>query len=141
MSIAEKLTTIADNLQRVYEAGELVGFKNGKQAEYDAFWDTFQDYGNRRAYYQAFQKYWTDETYNPKYPIITDDGGNTNAYDIFAYNSNITDTKVDIDISRSKATRNLFVGCTNLVTVRKIITSETVTSFLVGLPTALNLKT
>jgi hypothetical protein len=29
---------------------------------YDTFWDTFQDYGNRRAYYMAFQKYWNDET-------------------------------------------------------------------------------
>ena len=39
MSIAEKLVTVAENEQKVYDAG--------KQAEYDAFWDNYQVYGNR----------------------------------------------------------------------------------------------
>lgn len=96
---------------------------------YDTFWDTFQDYGNRGIYFECFKVGWADENYNPKYPIVTSDSGNTNAYDIFAYNGNITDTKVDIDISKSKATRSLFMSCTKLVTIRKIITSEKVISY------------
>ena len=96
---------------------------------YDTFWDTFQDNGNRRIYFECFKLGWTDENYNPKYPIVTSDSGNTNAYDIFIYNNNITDTKVDIDISQSKSTRSLFMSCTKLVTIRKIITSEKVTSY------------
>lgn len=96
---------------------------------YDTFWDTFQDYGNRRIYVECFRRGWTDENYNPKYPIVPDDSGNTNAYDIFMYNENITDTKVDIDISQCKGTRCMFMGCKNLVTIRKIITSEKVTSY------------
>ena len=96
---------------------------------YDTFWDIFQDYGNRRTYQECFRRGWSDDNYNPKYPIVTDSSGNINAYDIFIYNSNITDTKVDIDISQSKTTRTMFLSCTNLVTIRKIITSENVTSY------------
>lgn len=125
MDIANKLNTIADNMTRVYEAGKAAGNDN----YYDTFWDIFQDYGNRGIYFECFKIGWTDENYNPKYPIVTSDSGNTNAYDIFAYNRNITDTKVDIDISRSKSTRALFIGCSKLVTIRKIITSKNITSY------------
>lgn len=50
MSIAEKLTTIAENELKVYEAGK----QAGKQEEYDAFWDGLQNYGNRTNYSRAF---------------------------------------------------------------------------------------
>lgn len=42
MSIAEKLTTIAENEQRVFEAGQKV--------ESNLFWDGLQEYGEREAY-------------------------------------------------------------------------------------------
>ena len=84
MSIAEKLITIAENEQMVYEAGHTkgfdVGYENGygvgyeegkaeggnteeayndgyeagQQDEYDRFWDNAQDYGNRENYNFAF---------------------------------------------------------------------------------------
>ena len=38
MSIEEKIETIAKNVPEVYEAG--------KQAEYDRFWDEYQENGN-----------------------------------------------------------------------------------------------
>ena len=38
MSIAEKLTTIAENEQKVYDAGQ--------KSEYDRFWDSYR--GSRR---------------------------------------------------------------------------------------------
>ena len=60
MSIAEKLTTVAENVPKVYEAG--------KKSEYDKFWDSFQDYGNRVSYAYGFVG-WTLETFKPKYDI------------------------------------------------------------------------
>lgn len=101
MSIEEKLTTIAENQRRVYDAGYAVadhhgqitanlryqegleeGYQSGKtdgilqgeQNAYDAFWDNSQQNGNRTNYTQGFSGYgWTDETFKPKYPIIANE--------------------------------------------------------------------
>ena len=63
MSIADKLTTIAENEVKVYEAG--------KNAEYDAFWDTFQQNGSKTIYRNAFANTgWTPEIFKPKYKIV-----------------------------------------------------------------------
>ena len=63
MSKAEKLTTIAENEQKVFEAG--------KQAEYDRFWDSYQENGNKTNYLYAFAgKGWNNETFKPKYDLI-----------------------------------------------------------------------
>ena len=60
MSIAEKFEIIAD---AVYD--------KGKQSEYDAFWDKFQQSGNRRSYaYGIGGLGWTKETFKPKYDLI-----------------------------------------------------------------------
>jgi hypothetical protein len=68
MSIAEKLVTIAENEQKVYEAGQ--------QAEYDRFWDNYQRNGNRKNYRYAFYgQGWTLETFKPKYDLIVTDNG------------------------------------------------------------------
>ena len=62
MSIAEKIQTIAENEQLVYEAG--------KQAEYDRFWDLYQENGNRTLYQFAFAgSGWNEENLKPKYDI------------------------------------------------------------------------
>lgn len=57
MSIAEKFETIADE---VYDAG--------KKAEYDAFWDNFQNNGERNDYRYAFAM-WADDIFYPKHDI------------------------------------------------------------------------
>lgn len=62
MSIAEKLTTIAENEQKVYDAGQ--------KSEYDRFWESYQENGNRTNYNGAFYgKGWSNETFKPKYDI------------------------------------------------------------------------
>ena len=61
MNIAEKLTTIAQNEQKVYDAG--------KQAEYDRFWDAYQENGTRNQYEYAFAD-WREEAFKPKYSMI-----------------------------------------------------------------------
>lgn len=98
--IATKLTTIAENQQKVYDAGYAKGQAEGgdtdaayqqgvtvgKQAERDRFWDSYQQGGNRTDYSNAFSgKGWTKETFNPKYDIVA-----SQAYMIFRY-TGITD--------------------------------------------------
>ena len=84
MSIAEKLQTIAENEQRVYDAGYAKGqaeggdttaaydegFEAGKKAEYDAFWDEYQQNGNRTNYIFGFAGIcWNVSTLKPKYDL------------------------------------------------------------------------
>lgn len=115
MSIAEKLTQIAENESKVYEAG--------KQAEWGNFWDVFQGNGNRRNYYYAFNTRnssvdggWTDDIYNPKYPIVCEETtGNRPAAYTFYY-CKITDTKVPIYVINTTMD-NTFGGAGNLETI------------------------
>ena len=72
MSIQEKLTTIAENEQKVYDKGKA----DGKSAEWNALWDAFQQLGERNNYINAFSSRdgrartaWTKETFKPKYDI------------------------------------------------------------------------
>lgn len=60
MNITERILRAKADYDEVYDAG--------KQAEYDRFWDGYQDYGNRKDYGYAFYGVgWTDETYKPNY--------------------------------------------------------------------------
>ena len=73
MTDAEKLAKIAENQQKVYDAG--------KQAQYDEFWDTLQKNGTLTDYRGVFAgTSWTPELFNPKYPIKP-----TNAYNMFSW--------------------------------------------------------
>lgn len=86
MSIAEKLTQIAENVPKVYEAGYEKGkaegggdggsydegFEAGKKAEHDAFWDIIQMNGKRNNYNTAFAR-WGAEYIRPKYKVIPTD--------------------------------------------------------------------
>ena len=87
MSIAEKLTDIAENVQKVYDAGvsignelgQAAGYYEGSQegmtAEYNRFWGAYQDYGKRPNYENCFSgRGWNDETFKPKYDINTSSG-------------------------------------------------------------------
>ena len=71
MSLSEKLTAVAANMQRVYDAGAANG-----GGGMDAFWDVFQNNGNRKDYSYAFYGSltnddggWTDENLKPKYLV------------------------------------------------------------------------
>ena len=62
MSIADKLQTIAENEQKVFEAG--------KKSEYDEFWDKYQDNGNRVNYQYGFAgDGWNKNNFKPKYSM------------------------------------------------------------------------
>lgn len=112
MTTAEKLVKIAENEQKVYEAGQ--------KSEYDRFWDAFQDNGDVvQGAYLFSGRAWTDAVYNPKYPVRV-----TNCTNMYR-GCLITDTKVDIDVSNATGTY-AFNDAANLVNIRKLIVSEDV---------------
>lgn len=143
MSIAEKLTQIAENEQKVYEAG--------KKAEYDAFWDTYQANGSRTQYDTAFGgEGWTNETFKPKYDIkptratymfrVAKIAGDlveiceslgisldfsecVHMQELFSNAPNITRVGV-IDIRKATNVSNMFAW-SNAKTIDKIIVTET----------------
>jgi hypothetical protein len=131
MSIAEKLTTIADNQQRVYDAGYTAGqqagggydegYEAGKKAEYNEFWDAFQTRGSTDYLYGFAGAGWTDKTYNPKSDIKL----RYNAQMMYSY-ARITSTKITIDASAITANcAYIFANCSTLVTIPKLIVSAT----------------
>lgn len=62
MTIAEQITRAKADYDEVYQAG--------KKAEYDEFWDSFQDNGKRHQYIYGFASmYWNSTTFRPKYDI------------------------------------------------------------------------
>lgn len=86
MTVARKLQTIAENMQKVYEAGAGTGTGTGgnydegyqkgytdgeaagRENQQSDFWDAFQYNGDRVDYQFAFGgSGWTDETFKPKY--------------------------------------------------------------------------
>lgn len=60
MSISDKLTAIAENEQKVYDAGRMLGQSD--------IWDMVQNFGNRTNYGCAFDR-WSGKNFNPKYPM------------------------------------------------------------------------
>ena len=167
MSIADKLTTIAGNQHRIYQAGYdkgvsegggsaedyEKGVEDGKKAEYDAFWDAYQENGNRKNYRYAFYRScWNDTNFKPKYDIVPSADGQY----IFQ-NCAVTDMKsilerqgVTIDFSKTTSLyycfsgasvthlpelncvacanlQNAFNSCSNLVSIDKITISEKAT--------------
>lgn len=134
MSIAEKLTAIAENVSKVYEAGQ--------NAEYDRFWNGYQEDGNRRNYDYAFRgSGWTDETYKPKYPIIAigsleaayrqckitrltniETSGVTSFSTTFYLNSIAIYDK--LDFSKATNTQNAFAHSTAVHTIVELVSSD-----------------
>lgn len=57
----------------------LAPFEEGRKAEREHFWDIYQDYGRRTSYNQYTGAFlgpaWTDENFNPKYPLVPTDAG------------------------------------------------------------------
>lgn len=116
MSIAEKLTTIAENEQKVYDAG--------REAERDRLYEiSYSSMTYVSMFLYAFAGYaWTDETYNPTKAIVMN--SLTNAGFMFYY-SQITDTKVDINLGASAPAQSSSIFAhSKIKTIRKLIIPE-----------------
>lgn len=144
MNIAEKLTAIAENEQKVYDAGY-------SKAESD-FWDGFQNFGNRTRYTYAFDSCAGFEYINPKYLVKPTSAsvymfsGCTNLkrvdgskFDFSAIPENYTEynqglyalfnkcsslEEVDLDFQPTMSYAYFFAYCTNLKTIKTIRVSE-----------------
>lgn len=129
MSIAEKLVLIAENQQKVYDAGCSKGraegggtdasyndgYAAGEKAQYDAFWDAYQQNGNRTDYQMAFGGLgWTADIFKPKYTVIKP----SICSNMFFGNTNVTDLRhLEFDFSnmtKQNGANYMFYGCTNL---------------------------
>ena len=105
-----KTSAMPDGINDVYEAG--------KQAEYDRFWDIYQENGKRVRYDNAFTgDCWVDAIYNPKYPIIV--SGNGTAAAMFLNCFRLTSTKVPI-VLKTKNTTQAFSYLSVLKTIPSI---------------------
>ena len=108
MSIAEKLATVAEKMQKVFDAG--------KAAEQSDFWDVFQDYGNMQNYRYAFADgRFSDKTYKPKHPIRCSSGSSPGSY--MFYRAPISDTKVEI-YANTNNINYCFAENPNIITIR-----------------------
>ena len=138
MDFANELKTIADNTPKVYEAG--------KNAEREAFWQSFTVNGTRKQYrYACFNEGWNDTSFNPPDGLIVpndarymfENTGITHLYKRQVDFSKATDlrqvfnTSTSIryvecfDISSSNAgLGSTFGGCTNLETLTMQTTSD-----------------
>ena len=141
MSIAEKLTQIAENEQAVFEAG--------KKSEYDTFWDVYQENGNMTYYAYAFAGVgWTQSVFKPKYNIepvtptsmfsssrIVDIRPQTRGVDVdfskctsFYYLCSNSTIKyigvVDCSSAQSASLSYIFSSAKELVSVEKVIMPE-----------------
>ena len=117
MSVNEKMTAIADAIRSKTGGTEPLGlddmaasvgnvYEAGTKAEYDRFWDTFQQNGNRTSYACGFAGAgWKDVLFKPKYDIYPTDG-----YMMFRSTS-ITDLKnlpVKLDFSKVTNAQYMF---------------------------------
>ena len=161
MSVNEKMTAIADAIRAKTggtDALSLDGmaaeipdvYAAGQQSEYDAFWDAYQDNGNRTDYEAAFSGTgWTSKNFKPKYDMAIGRG-----YTMFTRNTVITNTedmpnnvKLDMSnmtsasyifaessiehigtISSTNSYYSAFVNCYRLVTIEKLIIPDTISS-------------
>ena len=107
------------------EQGRKEGIDEGKQAEYDRFWDNYQDNGNREHYTYAFSGLgWKKEIFKPKYDIIPSICGS------MFYRTNMKIDMVDLletqrivlDLSKSTNVSNL---CNNAYFTRFVIVNTT----------------
>lgn len=108
----------------VRQEGHDDGYSEGKQAEYDGFWDAYQDNGNRTSYRYGFAgKGWDDTTFKPKYDI------SPSPYEAlsFAADSKITNLKqklidcgVTLDLSKVVNALSLFEGAENLTNLPRL---------------------
>jgi len=127
----ENLTAVADAIRAKTGETDVMGleempakvdavFEAGKKSGYDAFWDAAQDFGRRVTYVCGFAGHcWTDENYNPKYPITATDNAN-----YLFWNSKLTDTKVDIYLPVGGSNNSNTFASSALVTIRKLIVTE-----------------
>lgn len=106
MSIAHKLVTVAENQQRVFDAG--------RHAEWSHFWDALQGNGGRRNYnYCFYGGSWNDENFKPKYDLIATGASNMfRAIGVTDLRQALLDAGVTLDLSGCSELLETFTNTT-----------------------------
>lgn len=103
-----------------YYQGETDGVTLGRQLERDDFWSVYLNYGRPKIYQHAFSNgRFTDEIYNPNYPIHCAYSTSVSAQYMFS-DSNLSDTKVEIIIGENRGLAYSFQNNKKLHTIRKL---------------------
>jgi hypothetical protein len=118
---------ITEGKQIGYAEGKTDGIAEGKKSQYDEFWDSFQDNGERTDYEMTFRKSgWNDITFNPKHNMRP-----KNATSMFQgcaivdLEGILSRNGVVLDFSQCTKTRMALYWCTVLETVPVIDTTAT----------------
>lgn len=121
MSIADKLLTIAENEQKVYNAGSNKGYNIGNEngyeqglnVYYDVFWNLFQENGTRKDYANQFMKTWTNEMFKPKYDltVLWGPGMFTDSIITGSLKTILNDCGVKLDTSQNISFSGMFYNC------------------------------
>lgn len=111
---------------KTYEAGSA----NGKQAEYDAFWDNVQKNGNRTYYSFGFSgEGWNDTTFKPKYNITPSEANSMFQVTAITDFVDILEKQgVTLDTSKATTIQNMFAGSFHVTKVPKIDASGVTSS-------------
>ncbi|MBQ8747368.1 MAG: hypothetical protein IJZ08_05810 [Clostridia bacterium] len=91
---------------QAYDLGHTYGKVEGMQAEYNRFWDAYQQNGARVSYENAFGGVgWTDALFNPKYDMQPN-----NSYMMFRSTGikDLTNLNVAVDFSKSTNMQYMF---------------------------------
>lgn len=142
LGVRAKIDDVTEE-QKAYNEGYTAGIEQGKQAEYDRFWDALQYDGERTNYERCFTGTgWSAETLKPKYDLVCnestanmfqycsarcslpnllekqgiqlDTSATTEFTNMFQYSS-FTEIAVDVSsCGSSKSTLFIFAGCKNL---------------------------
>lgn len=123
MTTAEKLTLIAENEQKVYDAG--------KTAENGAFWEIFQEQGQRTDYSTAFSGIgWEKENFHPRYPLKV-----VNGYMLFRINEHLNAAmlaQASLDFQGCETLQYGFMSCTALEGIDNVSVSRNADSCFLG---------
>lgn len=123
MNIAEKLTTIAENEQKVYNAGYEKGKAEGG-GETEDFWGQFQNYGARTNYQYAFA--------NTGFEVINPPYGFENLTNASQMCSGCKAEEIVIYNSKTASWDSAFFNCQNLLRIKGHIAfpPSTVTKYM-----------
>ena len=128
MSIADKLTQIANNVPNVYNsgktngynegvgAGSAQGFLLGRHQEYIDFWNSFTENWTRVNYRYSFGGVgWNEKTFNPPQTIKP-----TNAQYLFYAAGIVKVTKAQLALSNNTNSTGVFYACSSLAEIEEI---------------------
>lgn len=114
----DAVSELADSVNAQYDAG----YNAAVQAEYDRFWDAYQNYGNAKNYEAYFFRF-PAELYDPKYDFMFNDGYSANnTFRCFEG----TDLKKNCDFTRTAqyGLNYTFYEATKLVNARTLTVVE-----------------